>query len=135
MEASLKTEKAKNKEILVSYNADLIDTAASLMCHQEELNNFSKWQRDAQHHFFDLESKVNSLDLEVCSRDDHISSLEDTVVELHSVMEEMESHFCHCTNKEGGRELEEGEVEELATEGDLEYASDELYWTPPVEVV
>ena len=47
-------------------------------------------------------------------RDDWISSLEDTVMELRSLMEEMESRLCRCADKEGGRELEEGEVEELS---------------------
>ena len=42
-------------------------------------------------------------------------------------MEEMKSHLCHYTNKEGGRELEEREVEEPSVEEDLEYASDDSY--------
>ena len=135
VEASLKEEKAKNEKILVSHNVDLIDTAVLLTHHWEELNNFSKWQCDAQRRFFDLESKVNSLDLEVHLRDDQISSLEDTAVELRSLMEEMESRLCHCADKEGGRMLEEGEIEEPAVKEDLEYASDDSYRTPPVEVV
>ena len=130
----MKTEKAKNEEILVNHNADLIDAAASLTHHREELNNFSKWQQDAQHQFFDLESKVNSLDLEVHMCDNCISSLEDTIVELHSSMEEMESLLCQCADKEGRRTLEEGEVREPSIKEDLEYASDGLYQTPPVEV-
>ena len=84
MEASLNVEKAKTEKILVSHDVDLIDAAASLKCHCEELNNFSKWQCDVQRQFFDLESKVNSLDLEVCMQDNCISSLEDTIAELHS---------------------------------------------------
>ena len=68
-------------------------------------------------------------------RDDRISSLEDTVVELCSLMEEMESRLCHCANKESRRELEEGEVEESATNEDLECASNNSYRTPPLEVV
>ena len=135
LEASLNIKKAKTEKILVSHDADLIDATASLKRYHEELNNFSKWQHDAQHQFFDLESKVNSLDLEVRRRDDCISSLEDTVMELHSSMEEMESCLCHCANKEGGRELEEGEVEEPSVGEDLEYASNDSYQTPPVEVV
>ena len=33
VEASLKAEKDKNKEILISHNVDLIDAALSLKCH------------------------------------------------------------------------------------------------------
>ena len=68
-------------------------------------------------------------------KEDHISSLEDIVVELHSSMEEMESHLCHCADKEKGRELEEGEVEDLTIDDILEYASNEEYCTPPMGVL
>ena len=44
------------------------------------------------------------------------------------------SHLCHCADKEKGRELEEGEVEDPAMDNTLEYASDNKYQTPPMGV-
>ena len=78
MEASLKTEKDKNEEVLVSHNMDLIDATTSLKCHCEELNIFSRWQCEAKHQFKVLEARVSSLDLECHSKEAHIELLEDT---------------------------------------------------------
>ena len=135
LEASLNIEKAKTEKILIIHDTDLVNAAALLKHYQEELNNFPKWQRDAQHHFFNLESKVNSLDMEVHMWDNCISSLEDAVAELCSLMGEMESCLCQCADKEGRRTLEEGEVREPSVKEDLEYTSNNSYQTPPVEVV
>ena len=133
MEASLKTEKDKNEEVLVSHNADLIDTTASLKRHQEELNNSSRWQREAMRRFEALEARVSSLDLEYRSKEICIESLEENIAELRSSLEEMESRLCWCADKEN----EEGSNVEVKVEEEeeLEYASDNKYRTPLMGVL
>lgn len=138
MEASLKQEKDKNEEVLVSHNTDLIDAAASLKHHQEELNNFSQWQCEAKHQFEVLEAGVSSLDLECHSKKAHIKSLEENFSELCSLMEEMESRLCRCADKENERSSSvevKVEEEEVIKDEPLEYASNDEYQTPPMGVL
>ena len=127
MEVSLKVEKDKNEEVLTSHNTDLIDATTSLKRHREELNNFTRWQQEAKLWFEALEIKVNSLDHECNMRQECIYSLEDTIAELCSLMEEMESCFCRCTDKENERESKGEEEEEVVKDNQLDYASDKEY--------
>ena len=75
-------------------------------------------------------ARVSSLDLECCSKEAHIESLEENVVELRSTMEEMESCLCCCADKENKRSSSvevKVEEEEVIEDELLEYTSDDEY--------
>ena len=87
----------------------------------------------SQHHFA-LDSKVNSMAVELRTKDAHIKSLEDSVAELRSLVEGMQDRLCHCAEGKGKGQVEEDikieDVEENSLE--LDYTSSDNYYSPPV---
>lgn len=130
----IQKEKATLK-VLQNHSTDLGDASSSLKHHREEINCLSNHFKTLNAAFQKLEKKMDSMENKLVEKDDQISSLKDSVIELCSLMEEMESHLCCYANKEKGRESEEGEVEDPAMDNVLEYASNEEYQTPPMGVL
>ena len=87
--------------ILTENNATLDDVKAALKQHRSELHKFRSWQEEMSQHHFALDSKVNSMAVELRAKDAHIESLEDSVAELRSLVEGMQDRLCHCAEGKG----------------------------------
>ena len=120
--------------ILTENNTALDDIKAALKQHRSELCKFRSWQEEMSQHHFALDSKVNSMAVELRTKDARIESLEDSVAELRSLVESMQDCLCHCTEGKGkGRAEEEIKIKDMEENSlGLKYASLDDYYAPPV---
>ena len=115
-------------------NAGFDDIKAALKRHRAELHKFRSWQEEMSQHHFALDTKVNSLSLEMRTKDARIESLEDSVAELRSMVEGMQDRLCRCAEGKGkGRAEEEVKIEEVEENSlGLDYALSNKYYSPRV---
>ena len=120
--------------VLTENNNTLDEVKAVLKRHRSELHKFCSWQEEMSQHHFALDSKVNSMSVELGAKDAHIESLKGAVAELRSLVEGMQDCLCHCTEGKGkGRVEEEVKIEDVEENSmGLEYASSNNYYSPQV---
>ena len=102
--------------------------------HRSELHKFHSWQSEMSQHHFALDSKVNSMGVELRMKDARIESLEGSVAELQSMVEGMQDCLCCCAEGKGkGRAEGEVKIEDVEENSmGLEYASSDDYYSPQV---
>ena len=87
--------------ILTENNNSLDEVKEALKRHHLELHKFRSWQNEMSQHHFALDSKVNSLSIELGMKDAHIESLEGSVAELRALVEGMQDRLCHYAEGKG----------------------------------
>ena len=120
--------------VLTENNASLDNVKAVLKRHHSELHKFHSWQEEMSQHHFALDSKVNSMAVELRTKDARIESLEDSVAGLRSLVEGMQDRLCHCVEGKGkGQAEEEVKIEDMEENSlGLNYASSDNYYSPQV---
>ena len=120
--------------VLTENNNALDEVKEALKRHCSELHKFRGWQNEMSQHHFALDSKVNSMSVELGIKDARIESLEGSVAELRAMVEGMQDRLCHCAEGKGkGQEEEEVKIEDVEENSmGLEYASSDDYYSPQV---